>query len=538
MGLSDLVKEGTKHLNGHNEALLQNIEAIKEFSNIVRTSLGPNGLNKMVINHLSKLFVTNDAATIIKELDVFHPAAKLVVLASQMQEQEIGDGTNFVVIFAGELLQNAEELVKRGLHPSEIIAGFNKASQKALEILEGLATHKCQDVKNIDEVTKFLKSAIASKQYGYENVLTPIIAKACLEVLPKNAHSFNVDNVRVAKILGGSVLDTQVITGHVLTRDAETTIKKVQNAKIAVFAAGIDVAKTETKDTILIKNADELLNYSKSEEKHMEELIRKIAESGVNVVVSGGAIGEMAMHFIEKYKLMAVKTLSKYDLRRVAKSCGAATLVRLGAPTPEEIGSCDLVAVDEIGSTKVTIFRNEHEGERAGISTIVVRGSTQNVIDDIERAIDDGVNVFKSLVKDPRFVPGAGATEIELAKQLQAYADSTPGVIQYAMKKYGEAFEVIPRTIAETSGQKSIDVIASLYAAHAKGQSADGINVEEGTIESAVTMGVYDSLNTKLSAIRLATSAALTVLQVDQIIMAKPAGGPKMPKQGPMDADD
>jgi len=333
------------------------------------------------------------------------------------------------------------------------------------------------------------------------------------------------------------VLDTQVIRGHVLTRDAETTIKRVAKAKVAVFAAGIDIAKTETKDTVLIKTADELMNYTKSEEKHMEELIRKIAEAGVNVLVSGGAIGELAMHFIEKYKIMAVKTLSKFDLRRVAKACGAATLVRLGAPTPDEIGNCDLVAVDEIGSTRVTIFRNEH-GERSGISTIVVRASTQNILDDIERAIDDGVNVYKGMVKDPRFVPGAAATEIELSKQLQAYGDSTPGLVQYGIKKYGESFEVIPRTIAETSGQKAIDMIASLYAAHAKGQTTDGINVEEGTIQSAVSLGVYDLLATKQSAIRLATGAVVTVLQVDQIIMSKPAGGPKMPKQGPMDSDD
>jgi T-complex protein 1 subunit theta len=536
-GLIDLLKEGSKHLSGVNEAVLQNIEAIKEFAQIVRTSFGPNGLNKMVVNHLSKLFVTNDAATIIKELDVFHPAAKLAVLATQMQEQEVGDGTNFVLVFCGELLTNAEELIKRGLHPSEIISGYNRASQKATEIIEDMATIKVEDIKNVDQIAKFLKSAIASKQYGYEEFLAPIIAKACIDVSPKNVQHFNVDNVRVAKILGGGVLDTQVLKGHILVRDTEGTIKHVKNAKIAVFSAGIDIPKTETKDTVLIKSAEELMNYNKSEEKSMEDLIRKIAEVGTTVVVSGGAIGELAMHFIERYKMMAVKTPSKFELRRICKAVGATPLVRLGAPTAEELGFCDSVSVEEIGSTKVTLFR-QISGEKSGISTIVVRASTQNTLDDIERAIDDGVNVYKGLVKDPRFLPGAGATEIELSHQLQLFADSTPGLIQYSIKKYGQSFEVIPRSLSENSGLKAIDIIASLYASHSKGQISDGINIEDGTIQSAVSLGVFDLLATKLSAIRLATSAAITVLQVDQIIMSKPAGGPKPPKQGPMDADD
>jgi len=538
IGLSDLLKEGTKHLIGINEAVLQNIEAIKELSTIVKTSLGPQGLNKMIENHLNKLFVTNDAATILKELDVFHPAAKLVLLAAQMQEQEIGDGTNLVIAFTGELLQNAEELLKRGIHPSEIITGYNIAQQKALEYLEALATHKVENPRNTDEVVKFLKSAIASKQYGYEDILAPIIAKACIDVTPaKNVTHFNVDNVRVAKILGGGVLDTHVLKGHVLTRDAEGTIKHVTNAKIAVFSAGIDVAKTETKDNIILKNAEELMNYNKSEEKNMEELISKIAAAGTKVVVSGGAVGEMAMHFIERNKMMCVKTPSKFELRRICKAVGATPLVRLGAPTPEELGFADVVTVEEIGSTKVTIFRQE-AADKSGIATILVRASTQNTLDDFERAIDDGVNVYKTLLKDPRFLPGAGAAEMELATKLQSFADSTPGLVQYAIKKYGESFEVIPRILADNAGFKAIDIIASLYASHSKGNSTDGLNVEEGTLQSAVTMGVYDLLATKASAIRLATSAAVTVLQVDQIIMSKPAGGPKPPKQGPNDSDD
>jgi len=345
-----------------------------------------------------------------------------------------------------------------------------------------------------------------------------------------------VDSVRVAKILGGGVLDTKVLKGHVLARDTEGTIKHVTNAKVAVFAGGIDNPKTETKDTVLLKTAEELLNYSKSEEKSIEDVIRRISETGAKVIISGGAVGEMALHFIERYKMMVCKVPSKFELRRVCKAVGATALIKLGPPSPEELGHADVVTVEEIGSTRVTIFRQE--SDESGISTIVVRSSTSYLADDIERAIDDGVNVFKGMIRDPRFVPGAGASEIELAKRLQVYGDSVSGLMQYSIKKYGEAFEVVPRTLAENAGLKSTDVLSNLYAAHGKDQINDGIDVEEGDIKNAVDLGVLDLLVTKYWAIKLATDAALTILRVDQIIMAKRAGGPKPPQQGTPDADD
>jgi len=326
------------------------------------------------------------------------------------------------------------------------------------------------------------------------------------------------------------------VKGHVLPRDAEGTIKHVQNAKIAVFAAGIDISKTETKDTVLLKNATDLLNYSKSEEKKMEELISQIAAAGINVIVSGGSIGEMAMHFIERHKMMIVKAPSKFEIRRICKSVGATPLARLGGPTPEETGNASSVSVEELGSTKITIFKQDKD--RSGISTIVVRAATPNTLDDIERAVDDGVNVFKGMMRDPRFVAGAGATEIEISRKLQAFGDATPGLAQYAIRKFGESFECVPRILAENSGGRVTEMLASLYGAHGKGNIHDGIDVTEGEIRNAVEMGVLDLLLTKQTGIRLATDTAVTILRVDQIIMAKRAGGPKPPKQGPMDADD
>lgn len=533
-GLPSLLKEGTKHLSGVEEACLRNIEASKQLYNIVRSSMGPNGMNKMVINQHDKLFVTNDAATIIRELDVVHPAAKMVVMAANMQEQECGDNTNLVVSLAGELLVQAESLIRMGLHPSEIIAGYTKATQHASELLEGLACHTCEDLRNIEEVTRCLKSAIASKQYGYEDMLSKVVAKACIQVLPKKTSKFNVDHVRVVKILGGGVLDTHVMKGFVLARDAVGTIKHVTSAKIAVFATGIDLAKTETKANVTLKSADELLNFAKDEEKHMEEVIKQISETGTKVVVAGGNVGELALHFIERYGMMVLKVESKFQIRRLCKATGATPLVRLGAPIPEELGYCDVVSVDEIGSTKVTIFRQDTED--SGISTIIVRASTQNLVDDIERAIDDGVNVYKAMVKDARFVAGAGATEIELARKIHAQGEASPGLDQYAIKKFAESLEVVPRTLAENAGHNATEIISQLYAAHTGGKTNDGVNVETGGTIDAAEAGILDLLASKASALKLAADAATTILRIDQIIMARAAGGPKPPAMGARDA--
>lgn len=536
MQVTDMLKPGTQYLSGLHEAVLRNTDAAKKLAHITRTSLGPNGMNKMVINHLEKLFVTNDAATIMKELDVVHPAAKMLVMAAQQQEQEIGDGTNLVVVLAGEFLHQAEDLLQVGLHPSEIISGYEKAGKKALEILNELVVYKVEDVRDVKQVANVLKTAVGSHLYGFQDILAPRIAEACVQVCPKNPSNFNVDNVRVAKIVGGGVADSEVVKGFVLTRGAEGTVKHITNAKIAVFASGIDLGKPETKGVLKITNADQLLNFSKGEEKQMEDIIKGIADAGVNVVVSGSNIADMAIHFLERYKLMAIKTPSKFQLRRICKAVRATPIVKIGAPTQEELGHCDVVTVEEIGSTQVTIFRQSKED--SAVSTIVVRGSTDNIMDDVERAVDDGVNVYKSLCKDARFVPGAAATEIELARRLQIFADSTPGLEQYAIRKYAEAFEVIARTLAENSGFNGTELISNLYAAHTKGTTSAGIDIETGEIVDATLLGTLDLLLTKQSAIRLATATAATVLRVDQIIVSKPAGGPKPPKQGPMDADD
>eukprot|EP01094_Clydonella_sp_ATCC50884_P010667 TRINITY_DN2046_c0_g1_i8.p1 TRINITY_DN2046_c0_g1~~TRINITY_DN2046_c0_g1_i8.p1 ORF type:complete len:556 (-),score=181.92 TRINITY_DN2046_c0_g1_i8:3680-5158(-) len=491
-------------------------------------------MNKMVVNRVGKLFVTNDASTIIQEMEVMHPAAKMIVLASKQQEQEIGDMTNTVVILAGEFLQQAEALLRMGLHVNDVVTGYTAATEKALEIILDLEAEKVSDVRDKEQAIRFIKSSIASKQYGREDILARVIVDACQQVMPENPTGFNVDNVRCGKILGGGVTDTSVTKGFVLSKDAHGTIKHAKDAKVAVVACGLEMAKTETKGTVLIKTAKDLKDFSTGEEDLMEKCIQEISEAGVSVVVSGGGVSDLALHYCEKFNIMVVKEASKFQLRRLCKATGCRPLTRLGKPMPEEIGHCTEVSVEEIGSTKVVVFRSSVD---SGVSTVLIRGSTQNILDDVERCVDDAVNSFKLMVRDPRMVAGAGAFEIELARRLTPFADSVPGLDQYAFKRYAEALEVIPRTIAENAGFDGSGMISSLYASHEAGNVFDGIDINTGKVTSAKELGVLDSLLGRYYALKLAADAAITILRVDQIIMAKPAGGPKAPSQqmGPRD---
>lgn len=297
--------------------------------------------------------------------------------------------------------------------------------------------------------------------------------------------------------------------------------------QVGVYGCGIEASGTEAKATVLIKNADELMNYNKSEEEMMEDAIRGIAESGVTVIVAGGTISEMAMHFLERYKIMAIRIMSKFDLRRICRALGAKALVRMGPPSEDEMGFCDKVSVEEVAGRRITVFHQDKEDSR--VATICLRASTQNLLNDLERAVDDGVNTVKAICKNPHFLPGAGATEIELARQIRAFGESCPGLDQYSIKAYAESMEIVPRTLADNSGQQATDIISKLYAAHAAGEKHAGVEIEApGGVKNKAEEGILDSLECKVSAFRLAADAAITVLRVDCIIMSKAAGGPKM----------
>jgi len=538
-GFASMMKDGSRFFSGLEEAVIRNIGACKEFAETVQTCYGPNGMNKMVINHLEKLFVTNDAATIIRELEVEHPAAKLLILGSQMQENEIGDATNFVIIFAGALLRAAEDLLRMGLKPTEVAEGYEVALTKALEILPTLSCYEVTNTRDMESVKKAIRTAVMSKQYGHEDFLAELITKACISILPDKETQFNVDNVRVCKILGSGLHNSQVVNGMVFKRHAESTIIKKDSCKVAIYTCPIDALQTETKGTVLIKTAEELETFSRGEETQLEKQIKEIADAGVDVVVAGGKFGDLALHYVNKYNMMAVRLMSKWDVRRLARATGATALPKMTPPTKEELGMADSVYVDELGDTEIVVFKVGDNESR--VSTIVIRGATDNYMDDIERAVDDGVNVFKGLCKDGHMTAGGGATEIELARQVAAWAETHPGLEQYSINKFAEALEIIPRVLAENSGVKPKEVISKLYAAHSEGNKNMGFDIdgESGEIKDCAESNVLDLMLAKKWALKYATNAAATVLRVDQIIMAKRAGGPKpRDTSGGMDQDD
>lgn len=334
----------------------------------------------------------------------------MIVMAAKMQETECGDATNFVLTLAGELLEQAESLVKMGLHSSYIIIGYEAALKKCIEFLEKMSIYELKDIRDPLQVSEAVRSSLSSKLSNYSDFFSGLLADACCKCCPKNPNNFDIEYIRVGKILGGSIYDSFILHGLMVNRNSETTINSVKNAKIVVYGSPIDTQASETKGTILIKNANELLNYTKSEEEHAEKVIKSIADSGATCIVSGGTVSDICLHYIEKYKMMCVRVMSKFELRRICKCLGATGLVRMGAPTPEEMGYADEVSVQEIGSQKVTIFKRENEDCK--LATIVLRGSTNNILDDIERALEDGVNLYRMALKDAKFVPGAGSTEI------------------------------------------------------------------------------------------------------------------------------
>jgi len=532
-GASMLLKKGHTASSGLEGATLRNVEACRDISTITRTSMGPNGMNKLVVNHLGRIIVTSDCATIVKELEIEHPAARMLQLAAESQDFECGDGTNLVVSFAGELLAQTEDLFRMGLHPSDVVSGYSKAGDKLLnEFLPPLAEimQPISNGRDKDEIIRATKPVLAAKHLGSEDILAPLVAEACLGTMPSTGKAtFSVESVRVAKILGGDVTQSHVVHGFVALRGLETTLTAAKDAKVVVFSCGMEASATEAKGTVLMKNADDLKNYNKSEEKKMEEIIKGIADSGVKVCVSGGTVSEMALHFIERYGMLCLKVGSKWELRRLCVATGATALVRLGAPTPDEMGHCDHVHQKEVGGRPITVFAQSDGSKTSKLSTIVLRASTSSVLADLERAIDDGVHAAKTACKDGRFVPGAGATEMDLSLKVKAFADTCPGLDQYAIRAFGKALEVVPRTLAENAGLDQGSVIAALGAAHAGGKPCAGVDIDAMGVDGASGVSnqtsVLDLYSAKASALKLAIDASLTVLRVDQIIMSKQAGG-------------
>lgn len=521
-----MLKEGYRHYAGLEEAILRNIDACKEISNVTRTSFGPNGMKKMVVNHIDKIFVTNDASTMLREVEIQHPAVKLIAMAAKMQKEDFGDATNYVVTLAGELLSQAELLIKTGLHPSAIITGYEIALAEAVRHLEASVALTVSSPADEEKVRQVIESTLAPKLPNHYQFFSGLVAKACTDILQDTTPRFNADNVRVVKVLGGSLTDSTLIQGYVIVRAPEGDFRsQVKNAKVAAYSCPFDPQGGETKGTVLITKADDLIKYNATEEELSEKYVKAIAETGVNVVVVGGSISELCLHYLNKYNLFVLKVQSKFELARLCKSLNAVPIPKLGAPVPEEIGYADLVDVREVGSTRVTVFERS-AGKNGKLVTILLRGAIMSMMDDVERALENGVSAYKQLLHDPRFVYGASAMECFLLNKLESHSGTLTGLEQYSCARFGQAFEIFPRMLLENAGLNSNELLPNIIGQNVDGP-LQGVDVFKGRIAPSTDLEVYDNLLSKINAMKLAAHATLTILRIDQIIIAKPAGGPK-----------
>jgi T-complex protein 1 subunit theta len=543
-GIQSLLKEGGRHYAGMDEALLKNIEAAKQVGEMTRSSFGPYGLNKLVVNHLEKQFITRDAAVILEETDIVHPAAKLVVMAAKSQEQECGDATNLVTVFSGELLSNAEELLKQGIHASDVVRGYELAIAGVVEEMKTKSILTMTDLRNREQLEKVLRPVLATKQYGQEHFLAQLVAEACISIMPEKLSEFNSDNVRVASMTGSGIFtNSHVVSGVVCPRDTMGNEGKKLKAKVAVYSIGLENAGPETNGTVLLNNAADLMNFTKGEEGRMEEFVKSLVNCNIDAVITGGSIQDIALHFLNKYKILVIKCTSKFELRRLCDTIGATAINRMGPPLPEETGYAESIEVVEISNHKVTVVQ---AGNNTKVSTVVLRGATANMLAEVERSIVDAVNVVRCMCvkNEVAFCAGGGACELEVAVAIHKLADSYPGLEQYGIHKVAEALEVVPKILARNSGLDADETLAALNAAHrSKNQPHACVNVDaQGKAVNAVTdaikAGVYDHLGSKIWALRLAMDAVLTVLRIQHIIVAKQAGGPRAPRgEGVVDDD-
>ncbi len=515
-----ILKEGTQRTVGRDAQRL-NIMAARVIAEAVRSTLGPRGMDKMLVDSLGDVVITNDGVTILKEMDIEHPAAKMVVEVAKTQENEVGDGTTTAVVIAGELLRRAEELLDNEIHPTVIANGYRLAAEKAMEILESIAI----DVSKDDDETlkKIAQTAMTGKgaEVAVEK-LSEIAVKAVKAIAEEVNGKIEVDteNVKVEKRTGASVEETELIEGIVLDKEVvhPGMPKRVKDAKILVFNGALEVKETETDAKINITDPEMLQKFIEQEEKMIKDMIDRISETGANVVFCQKGIDDLAQYYLAKAGILAVRRVKKSDIEKIAKATGAKILTDLRDINPEDLGSAELVEERKIGDEKM-VFVTGCKNPKA--VTILVRGGTEHIVDEIARGVEDGLRVVAIALEDGKVVAGAGAPEIELSLRLKEWAPSLGGREQLAAEAFASALEIIPKTLAENAGLDPIDILVDLKSEHEKGNKYTGIDVDTGKIVDMNEAGVLEPLRIKTQAIESATEVAVMLLRIDDVIAAK-----------------
>ncbi len=526
-----VLREGTGRTTGR-EAQKNNIMAAKIVAEAVKTTLGPCGMDKMLVTSFGDVAITNDGATILKELDVQHPAAKMLVEVAKAQDAEVGDGTTTAVVLAGELLAKAESLLDQNVHPIVIIEGFKKASDKAQEVLEKIAIPvSISDDKTLREVAI---TALSSKGI---NVAEDHFSKLIVDAVKQIAEEINgnykadIDLIKVVKKHGKSLDETELVKGMVIDKEVASSQmpKYIENAKIALLNEKLEIEKTEFDAKINIDSPDQIKLFLDEEERMLKEMVNAVKKAGANVVFCEKGIDDIALHFLAKDGILAVKSVSSSDMEKLARATGGKILASVKDLTANALGKAKKVEEVKIGDDKL-IYVRECKNPKA--VTIVIRGSASHVIDEAERSLHDGLSVVRNAVEDGKIVAGGGAPEAEVAKNLRQYAVKVGGREQLAVEAFAEAVEAIPLTLAENAGLDPIDIMVALRAEHEKaGGKYFGIEVTTGKIKNMKDLLVLEPLRVKLQVIKSATEAANMILKIDDLISVK--GGGKTPPMPP-----
>ncbi len=519
--------EGTDRLLGR-DAQRMNIMAGKVLAETIRTTLGPKGMDKMLVDGLGDIVVTNDGVTILREMDIEHPAAKMLVEVAKTQEDEVGDGTTTAVIIAGELLKKAEELLDMDIHPTIVAMGYRQAAEKAQEILNLISF----DADDRDTLLKVAMTAMTGK--GSEKAREPLaelVVDAVMQV--EEDGEVEKDNINIQRISGESVNESQIVNGVVVDKSRldPGMPKQIENAKIALIKYPIEVKDLETDAKISLTDPSQMQAFLENEEQMIKEMVDKIIDSGANVLFCQKGIDDLAQHYLTRSGIYAIKRVKKSDMNRLEKATGANLITNIDDLKPEDLGEAGLVYEKKIFDEILTFVEDSKDPKAV---SLILRGSTKHVAEEIERAVEDAIGVVASTVEDKKVVAGGGAPEIAISKGLKEFADSISGREQLAIAAFAEALEVVPRTLAENAGLDSIDALVDLRAAHEKSFYM-GLDVFLGDVVDMYQAGVVEPMRVKKQAIQSAAEASEMILRIDDMIATKGMGsGPDMEGMGGM----
>lgn len=519
-----ILREGTERSRGR-EAQSNNIMAAKAVANAVRTTLGPKGMDKMLVDSLGDVVITNDGVTILREMDIEHPAAKMVVEVSKTQDDEVGDGTTTAAVLAGELLKVSEELLEQDVHSTIIASGYRLAADKTSEILKTIQSSVTEDDEEM--LVKISNTAMTGKgAESSKDKLSRLVVKAVKSVVEEEGGKkvVDIDNIKIEKKVGASIEESELIEGMVIDKERvhPNMPKKLTEAKIALISEPVEFKKTEVDAEISITSPDQLQLFLDQEEKMLKDMVDRIINSGATVVFCQKGIDDMAQHYLAKAGVMAVRRVKKSDMEKLARASGASVITNIDEITESDLGYANQAEEKKVGGEGM-IYITGCKNPKA--VSLVIRGGTEHVVDSVERALEDALRVVGVTIEDEKLVAGGGSPEVELSLRLREYAATLKGREQLAVSKFADALEVIPRTLAENAGLDPIDMMVELRSQHEKGNKNAGLDVYTGDVIDMMENGVVEPLRVKTQAINSATESAVMILRIDDVIASR--GGPE-----------